>query len=90
MKVNFIGLLMSETLSASLCQAQLATTAAGKFVAVNGAKIYYEEYGQGDPLLLLHGFGQTAKLLVNFSLVPGTSQHFQNSASVYLFHRLKN
>jgi pimeloyl-ACP methyl ester carboxylesterase len=27
----------------------------GKFATVNGIKIYYEEYGQGQPLLLLHG-----------------------------------
>lgn len=27
----------------------------GKYVDANGIKIYYEEYGQGQPLLLLHG-----------------------------------
>lgn len=27
----------------------------GKYSYVNGIKIYYEEYGQGEPLLLLHG-----------------------------------
>jgi pimeloyl-ACP methyl ester carboxylesterase len=27
----------------------------GKHVAINGAKIYYEEYGKGEPLLLIHG-----------------------------------
>ena len=27
----------------------------GKFIAVDKTKIYYEEYGQGVPLLLLHG-----------------------------------
>ncbi len=27
----------------------------GEFVDINGAKIYYEEYGQGEPLLLIHG-----------------------------------
>ena len=27
----------------------------GKFVAIDGAKIYYEEYGKGEPLLLIHG-----------------------------------
>jgi pimeloyl-ACP methyl ester carboxylesterase len=32
----------------------------GKFVSVNGAKIYYEENGIGDPLILMHGFGRTA------------------------------
>jgi pimeloyl-ACP methyl ester carboxylesterase len=28
---------------------------AGKYVLVNGIKMYYEEYGTGEPLLLLHG-----------------------------------
>ena len=28
---------------------------AGKYANVNGIKIYYEEYGKGEPLLLLHG-----------------------------------
>ena len=27
----------------------------GKYVTINGAKIYYEEYGKGEPLLLIHG-----------------------------------
>jgi pimeloyl-ACP methyl ester carboxylesterase len=27
----------------------------GKYAIANGIKIYYEEYGQGEPLLLLHG-----------------------------------
>jgi len=27
----------------------------GKYATVNGIKIYYEEYGGGEPLLLLHG-----------------------------------
>ncbi len=31
--------------------------AAGKFIKVNGVNLYYEEYGSGMPLLLLHGNG---------------------------------
>jgi pimeloyl-ACP methyl ester carboxylesterase len=31
--------------------------AVGKYVEINGAKIYYEEYGKGEPLLLIHGNG---------------------------------
>ncbi|MFV9550242.1 alpha/beta fold hydrolase [Algibacter sp. PT7-4] len=27
----------------------------GTYVTINGAKIYYEEYGKGKPLLLIHG-----------------------------------
>lgn len=39
--------------------AQLPPSANGKFAKVNGQKIYYEESGSGQPLLLLHGFGRT-------------------------------
>ncbi|SHJ23171.1 Pimeloyl-ACP methyl ester carboxylesterase [Hymenobacter daecheongensis DSM 21074] len=35
------------------------SAAVGHYVAVRGAKLYYEEYGQGEPLLLLHGNGQS-------------------------------
>ncbi|MGH1387151.1 alpha/beta fold hydrolase [Kordia sp.] len=31
----------------------------GDFVDVNGVKLYYETYGKGTPLLLLHGAGQS-------------------------------
>lgn len=31
--------------------------AAGKYLTVNGIRLYYEEYGKGEPLLLLHGNG---------------------------------
>ncbi|MBO0930704.1 alpha/beta fold hydrolase [Fibrella aquatilis] len=31
--------------------------AAGKYYAVNGVKLYVEEYGRGKPLLLIHGNG---------------------------------
>lgn len=39
--------------------AQLPVASTGKFETVNDATIYYEEYGQGEPLLLLHGFART-------------------------------
>jgi pimeloyl-ACP methyl ester carboxylesterase len=36
----------------------------GKYVDVNGQNVYYEEYGQGDSLLLLHGgFGTGDSLM---------------------------
>jgi len=34
----------------------------GRYANVNGIKIYYEEYGQGDPLLLLHGNSSSISL----------------------------
>ena len=33
--------------------------ATGHFVTANGVKLYYETYGQGEPLLLLHGNGES-------------------------------
>lgn len=49
----------------------------GKIAEVNGANIYYETYGQGEPLLLLHGFtvshevwsDLTAELSKNYKLI---------------------
>ena len=32
----------------------------GKFFNYNGTKIYYEDTGNGEPLLLLHNFFKTA------------------------------
>lgn len=31
----------------------------GRFCTINGVKLYYETYGSGDPLLVLHGNGQS-------------------------------
>jgi pimeloyl-ACP methyl ester carboxylesterase len=34
---------------------------AGKYAVLNGVKLYYEIYGKGDPLILLHGNGGNIK-----------------------------
>jgi hypothetical protein len=34
----------------------------GRFVTANGVNIYYEEHGQGPPLLLIHGGTITASI----------------------------
>jgi pimeloyl-ACP methyl ester carboxylesterase len=39
--------------------------AVGNYVELNGAKIYYEEYGKGEPLLLVHGNGSSIKSMKN-------------------------
>ncbi|MBC8171190.1 MAG: alpha/beta hydrolase [Anaerolineae bacterium] len=31
------------------------TTSSGNYASVNGLELYYETYGEGDPLILLHG-----------------------------------
>ncbi len=46
-------------LSYNTIKAQEPVAPNGKFIEVNGANIYYEEYGEGEPLILLHGFGRT-------------------------------
>jgi pimeloyl-ACP methyl ester carboxylesterase len=33
----------------------------GKYASVNGIQLYYEEYGTGEPLLLLHGNSESIK-----------------------------
>ena len=40
--------------------AQEAVSARGHFADLNRARIYYEDHGSGEPLLLLHNFGSTA------------------------------
>ncbi len=39
--------------------------ATGKFIPVNGIKMYYETYGEGSPLVLIHGNGGSIKSMAN-------------------------
>lgn len=49
--------------------------AAGNYADVNDIRIYYEIYGEGEPLLLLHGNGGS---IGNFIYeIPGLSGHFK-------------
>ena len=48
---------------------------AGHTVALNGIKLYYETYGQGEPLLLLHGNGQSIANMSN--QIPDLAKHYQ-------------
>ncbi|WP_460611856.1 alpha/beta fold hydrolase [Hymenobacter seoulensis] len=48
---------------------------AGGYVPVRGAKLYYERYGHGEPLLLLHGNGQS---IAAFQLqIADLARHFE-------------
>lgn len=47
----------------------------GGFVAVNGVKLYYEIYGKGKPLLLLHGAGQSIAAFT--SQIDFFSKHYK-------------
>ena len=47
----------------------------GKYLTIHDTKIYYEEYGNGTPLLLLHaGFGSIETLS---DIIPELSRHFR-------------
>ncbi|SKB85967.1 alpha/beta fold hydrolase [Dyadobacter psychrophilus] len=47
----------------------------GKYLTIHNKKIYYEEYGQGVPLLLLHqGLGSIENLA---GIIPELSKHFR-------------
>lgn len=48
---------------------------AGAFVEVNGIQLYYEIYGKGEPLLLLHGTGQSISAF-RFQ-IPYFEKHYQ-------------
>ncbi len=65
-KVPTVSLLLLIVLSVEFAMAQEPVAVNGKFATVNGAKIYYEEYGQGEPLFLLHGFGATGSSWKSF------------------------
>jgi len=47
----------------------------GKYCNINGIKIYYETYGTGEPLLLLHGNGQS---IVDFNKqIPELARYYR-------------
>jgi pimeloyl-ACP methyl ester carboxylesterase len=48
---------------------------AGRYVAANGLEIYYEDYGSGQPLVLLHGGTVTAQMWE--PLLPALVPHFR-------------
>lgn len=48
--------------------------AKGQTVLINGAEIYYEEYGAGDPLILLHGGLANGTYWRN--QIPAFAQHY--------------
>lgn len=45
------------------------------FQRINGIRIYYEEYGKGDPVLLIQGLGYPSGMW--FLQIPNLSRHFR-------------
>lgn len=49
--------------------------AAGKYLACGNTKIYYETYGEGEPLLLLHGNGGSISAMAG--QIPELARHYR-------------
>ncbi len=44
-------------------------------IHANGIELYYEVYGEGEPLLLLHGWTQSSRFWSDY--IPAYAQHFE-------------
>ena len=79
MKITF-GLILISLLSTSC---NIGTTKIeygsnnGRHIIVNNRKIYFEEYGQGTPLLLLSGGGINRSIRDFGKCIPGLSKHYR-------------
>lgn len=49
----------------------------GRYVTINNRKIYFEEYGQGTPLLLLSGGGINRSIRDFGKCIPDLSKHYR-------------
>ncbi|HWB94757.1 MAG TPA: alpha/beta hydrolase [Puia sp.] len=75
---TFLLLLVLLALFAQTTTAQIHygnNPAAGHYLSTRGFKLYYETYGKGEPLLLLHGNGGSIGNMAN--QIPFFSQHYQ-------------
>jgi pimeloyl-ACP methyl ester carboxylesterase len=54
---------------------QMTSSPNGSYVKVNGLNMYYEEYGSGEPLVLIHGGTMTSKRFEPH--IPVFSEHFR-------------
>lgn len=66
-----LSILLLLLFTGNICNAQADpaygnNAAVGKYFNSNGVKIYYEIYGEGKPLLLIHGNGGSIKSRANF------------------------
>jgi pimeloyl-ACP methyl ester carboxylesterase len=48
----------------------------GNYANVNGIKMYYEIYGEGEPLVLIHGGGSTIQTTFE-KILPKLAQHYK-------------
>ena len=57
------------------CSAEDQLPPEGKVASVNGFEMYYEIHGQGEPLVLLHGFSCSGSMWS--PQIPDLAKHYQ-------------
>lgn len=67
---------------------ELAGSLEGKTITVNGMEMYYEQYGKGEPLLLLHGMHSNGKMWHSF--IEKYAKHFSLIIPDYRGHGRSN
>lgn len=77
---NFLTLFCSVILVSCSSQKEAkidfgSNPAAGKYLDINDIRVYYETYGEGEPLLLLHGNGGSIESFVY--QIPEFAKHFK-------------
>src|SRR5260370_8775447 len=78
----FIILIMSSCSKDKRIENNNETTVEGSisfksdYAEVNGLKMYYEIYGEGEPLVLIHGGGSTIQSSFG-RIIPQLSTHYQ-------------
>ena len=75
-RIDFVTILLLLFTAAAECQIDYGSNKqVGKYADVNDIKVYYEVYGAGEPVLLLHGNGGSIQ---NFEYqIPELSKHFK-------------
>jgi pimeloyl-ACP methyl ester carboxylesterase len=75
MKICLLLLIISTGLFAQTQMPFGQNSKVGKYVSVRGFNMYYETYGQGEPLLIIHGNGGSIKDFEN--QIPFFSKHYR-------------
>jgi pimeloyl-ACP methyl ester carboxylesterase len=75
MKICLLLLIISTGLFAQSKMPFGQNSKAGKYASIRGFNMYYEIYGQGEPLLIIHGNGGSIKDFEN--QIPFFSKHYR-------------
>jgi len=67
---------INKAFSKFYLQLNIDTMTTGNYANVNGIKMYYEIYGEGTPLVLLHGGGSTIQTTFG-RILPTLAQHYK-------------